>query len=251
MKSSYKVALTFSIPLLLFAVVFFLLLRGLTRDQLVGVTEEPPFSMTYTDSEIPLDNSDDFWSGIPPTNVHLWPQNARVPYGTEERDIRVRGVYNDREIAFLVEFDDETENREGPLNRDACAVLFGPSGSPATAQMMGHGGTGNIWHWVADQDTESQQDGGDSTFAVLELFTTGPGTQTPLALQTVAGRGEHSDGRWTVVLKRSLESLQVDALPLTPESELLVAFGAWDGQKVEALARKSISIMTNLVFERN
>ncbi len=250
MKSIQKVALAFSIPLLVFAVAFFLLMRVMTRDQLVGVTEEPPFTMTYTDSEIPLDPTDGFWADIPSTDVHLWPQNARVPYGTEERDIVVRGVYNDSEIAFLIEFEDETENREGPLNRDACAVLFGPLESPATAQMMGHGASGNIWHWIADQDSVSQQAGGDSTYAVLELFTTGPGTQSPLPQQTVAGRGQHRDGRWFVVLMRALENPQADALPLTAESDLLVAFSAWDGDKVEALARKSISIMTDLLFER-
>lgn len=251
MKSSHRVAVTFSIPLLLFGIVFFVLMRGVTQDQLVGVTEEPPLSIGHTDSDIPLDNSHEFWAGIDPTTVHLWPQNARVPYGTEERDIVVRGVYNDREIAFLIEFDDETENRAGPLDRDACAIFFGPSDSPGTAQMMGHGGTGNIWHWVADLDAELRRSGGDSTQAALELFTTGPGTQTPLESQTVSGRGEHRDGRWFVVLKRSLQSRQDDALPLMPDTDLIVSFAVWDGAKVEALARKSISIMTDLIFEQN
>jgi DMSO reductase family type II enzyme heme b subunit len=251
MKSTYKIALSFSIPLLLFAIVFFVVMRVLTRDRLVGVTEEPPFTIIHTDSEIPLDHADAFWAGIPPTHVHLWPQNARVPYGTEERDVEVRGVFNDREIGFLMEFDDATENREGPLNRDACAIFFGPGNSPATAQMMGHGASGNIWHWVADQDAESRREGGDPTEAVLELYTTGPGTQTPLEQQHVAGRGEHSNGRWYVVLKRSLESGQAGAVSLAPDADLLITFAVWDGEKVEALARKSISIMTHLVFERN
>ena len=251
MKSSHKVALTFSIPLLLFGIVFFVLMRSVTQDRLVGVTEEQPFSIRHTDSEISLDHLDEFWAGFDPTTVHLWPQNARVPYGTEERDIVVRGVYNDHEIAFLIEFDDETENRDGPTNRDACAVFFGPLDSPATAQMMAHGATGNIWHWVADLDAESRQRGGDSTQAVLELFTTGPGTQQPLERQTVAGRGEHGDGKWFVVLKRSTGNLQDDALSLMPETDLIISFAVWDGAKVEALALKSISIVTNLIFEPN
>ena len=112
MKGSVKVALGFSIPLLLFGVVFFLLMRFFTRDQLVGVTDEPPIQVTYTSSEIPLDPSSEFWMDINQTNVHLWPQNARVPYGTEERDLTVRAVFNDREIAFHLEFDDDTEDRE-------------------------------------------------------------------------------------------------------------------------------------------
>jgi DMSO reductase family type II enzyme heme b subunit len=251
MKSSLRTALWFSIPLLLFAIVFFVAMRAMTRDQLVGVTEEPPITITNTDSDMPLDHSDEFWSGIPAATVHLWPQNARVPYGTEERDIIVRGAYNDQDIAFLLEFEDETENREGPLNRDACAVFFGPADSPATAQMMGHGGTGNILDCVGNQDTESRQAGRDSTWAVLELFATGPGTQTPLAMQNVSGRGEHEDGRWYVVVKRALQSQQQDALPVAPTEQLLISFSTWDGAKVEAMARKSISIMTNLVFEQN
>ncbi len=251
MKSYQRIALTFSIPLLLFCIIFFVLMRGVTRDQLVGVAEEPPISMRYTGSEIPLDNSDAFWAEMEPTPVHLWPQNARVPYGTIERDIVIRGVYNDREIAFLIEFDDETESRDGPTNRDACAVFFGPGDSPATAQMMAHGATGNIWHWVADQDAESRLSGGDSTIAVLELFTTGPGTQQPLERQTVAGKGEYRDGRWYVVMKRSRESNQDDSIDLVGRADVLVAFRVWDGAMAEALARKSISIMTNLILEPN
>ncbi len=252
MKSSQKIALTFSLPLLVFAVAFFFTMRAVTKDQLVGVTEESPIVIGYSDSEtIPLNHTDEFWATIDPIRIHLWPQNARIPYGTEERDIVVRGVYNDREIAFLIEFDDETENREGPLNRDACAVFFGPSNTPATAQMMGHGDSGNIWHWVADLDAAARSSDGDSIQAVLELFTTGPGTQTPLEYQTVTGRGEHRDGRWFVIVKRTLESQQNDALSLSPETDLKISFGVWDGTKVEALARKSISIMANLNFERN
>lgn len=251
MKRSLKVALTFSIPLLLFCIVFFILMRGLTGDQLVGVTAEPPVSVSHTDLEIPLNPSDEFWAGVAPAQVHLWPQNARVPYGTTEKEIVVRGVYNDRDIAFLIEFDDETENRDGPTNRDACAVFFGPADSPATAQMMAHGGTGNIWHWVADLDADSRQPGGESTRAVLELYTTGPGTQTPLELQTVAGWGEHRDGRWFVVVKRAIAGVQTDGIDIGPGTDLIVSFAVWDGSKAEALARKSISIVTNLIFERN
>jgi len=251
MKGSVKVALGFSTPLLLFGVVFFLLMRFFTRDQLVGVTDEPPIQVIYTSSEIPLDPSSEFWLDIDQTNVHLWPQNARVPYGTEERDLSVRGVYNDREIAFHLEFDDDKEDREGPLNRDACAVFFGPANSPATAQMMAHGSTGNLWHWVADEDALSRQEGGDPTQAVLELFTTGPGTQTPLEQQTVLGWGEYSGTGWSVVIKRQLDSVQDDAVSVEPDSELIISFAVWDGSKVEALARKSISIVTNLVFESN
>ena len=251
MKGSHKVALAFSIPLLLFSVAFFVLMLGVTRDRLVGYFEEPPISVGYTDLAIPLDDTDEFWAGIAGVTVHLWPQNARVPYGTEERDIVVRGVYNDREIGFLMEFEDETENRDGPTSRDACAVFLGPASSPATAQMMAHGATGNIWHWAGDLDAEARRTGADSTHAVLELFTTGPGTQTPLELQTVAARGEHRNGKWFVVVKRSLESRQPDAVDLVPGADLIVSFGVWDGSKAEALARKSISIVTNLIFERN
>jgi DMSO reductase family type II enzyme heme b subunit len=250
MKALAKTILTFSVPLVLLGVLYFALMYRMTRDRVVGVTPEKPLVMRYTQHALPIDPLDEYWSSIDSSVIHLWPQNARVPYGTEERDVVVRGAYNELEVAFLLRFADSTESREvAPTGTDACAVFIGPGDSPAVAQMMGQDGSGNIWHWLADRDAEQYQGGDDSVQAALELVTTGPGTQTPLEHQTVVGRGEYRAGYWHVVLKRTLSSQQDDAIELSAGSDLIVSFAVWDGAKLEAFAAKSIAILRPLILD--
>ncbi len=249
MKPSTKAILAFSLPLLLLGVLYFVVMYRMTRDRLVGVTEETPLVIEYVQQDLPLDPLSDHWNDIDSNLIHLWPQNARVPYGTDERDVVVRAAYNDGEIAILLQFADSTESREvAPNGTDACAVFIGPADAPAAAQMMGQDASGNIWHWLADRDAERYQRDNDSVSAVVELVTTGPGTQTPLPLQTVAGRGAYRAGNWYVVFKRSLASRQNDALALSPGTDMIVSFAVWDGAKREAFSAKSISIVRPLVL---
>ena len=250
-KHTTATMLRFFVPLLVLGVAFFVVMYSLTRDRLVGVTEEEPLRISYTTSDIPLDPLAEYWAGTAAMMIHLWPQNARVPYGTQERDIWVRGSYNDREIAFQVEFEDATENRDVAPKPDACAVFIEPADSPAIGQMMAQDGSGNIWHWRADWDSEQHHNASDSVTAVAELITAGPGTQTPLASQNVAARGEYRDGKWHVVFKRSLSSQQEGAIELGTGRDQLISFAVWDGAKMESFAAKSISIMRSLIMERD
>ncbi len=243
--------LRFFAPLLFLGAAFFVVMYSLTRDRLVGVTEEEPLRIRYTTSDLPLDPLAEYWTGTTAMRIHLWPQNARVPYGTEERDIWVRGTYNDREIALQVEVEDDTENRDVAPKPDACAVFIEPAESPPTGQMMGQDGSGNIWHWRADWDTEQHRNASDSVKAVAELITSGPGTQTPLASQNVVAKGEYRDGKWHVVFKRSLSAQQEGAVGLAPGSDPLISFAVWDGAKTESFAAKSIAIMRPLILERD
>jgi DMSO reductase family type II enzyme heme b subunit len=248
MRGSTKAVLTFSVTLLLLGVGYFLVVYSVTRDQLVGVTKPEPLVVGYTSSTLPIDPFAEFWTTIEPMQIHLWPQNARLPYGREERDILVRGAFNDVDVSLLVEFEDETENRDTSSTPDACAVFLGPEDSPPAAQMMGQDATGNLWHWLADRDTEQYVNGVDSLHAVLELITVGPGTQTPLPDQTVMGKGDYRDGKWRVVFKRSLSNQQEGGLELSLGSTSLISFAVWDGAQMEAFAMKSISIVQPLVL---
>lgn len=249
MRRTTKAVVIFSIVLLLLGALYFVVMYAITRERLVGVTEEPPVVVHATESELPLDPRAPFWDRVEPMTIHLWPQNARVPYGKEERDVRVRSAYNDRHIAFLLEFADATEDRDAAKIPDACAVFLGPADSPPAAQMMGQDASGNIWQWLADRDKAEHMEGSDSVQAVRELITAGPGTQSPADSQTVAGRGEYGDGRWRVVFKRALVDAQEGGLALEPGGSYVVSFAVWDGAKMEAFASKSISILTSLILE--
>ncbi|MEW6456092.1 MAG: ethylbenzene dehydrogenase-related protein [Acidobacteriota bacterium] len=203
----------------------------------------------YTEESISVNPISEVWKSADFTKIHLYPQSARIPYGNSEKELLVKALYNDREIAFLLEFYDETEDRGGPVNPDACAILFVPNDGPATAQMMGYGSKANVWQWLADRDTEKYQKGNESIKTVRELIAHGPGTQTPMENQNVEGRGMHKDGKWAVVFKRDLKSNQEGEFEFKPGTDKNIAFAVWDGIKMESFSRKSISILRTLTLE--
>ncbi len=202
------------------------------------------------DHELGLDVDASFWGEIEPEKIKLYPQAARSPYGNVERELWVRLAYNDHEVAFLLEFEDDTEDLGAPVDPDACAILFAEGNAPATAQMMGYGSTANIWQWLADKNTRRYKDGDISIVPVRELIAHGPGTQTPLEKQNVDAKGEYREGKWEVVFKRNLESNQDGELEFRPGSTMTTAFALWNGSRMELFSRKSIAILRILNWEQ-
>jgi DMSO reductase family type II enzyme heme b subunit len=242
---------TFTVPLLLMGAVYFVVMRGMSQPREVVPAGNEPLMVTQTTATLPAEPDADQWSDIEPVKIRLFPQAARMPYGTEERDLWVRGVYNDREVAFLLEFRDETEDLGDPSTPDACAILLTDARSPATTQMMGHGSNANIWHWMADRDqARYRYDTDSAASAVRELIALGPGTQTLLPSQTVLGRGHYRNGTWRVVFKRQRESQQPGELALTPGNGVDVSFAVWDGASAESMSRKSIAVLRALTLEQ-
>lgn len=243
MKSSPKSVLAFMLSLVLVSALYFIVVRraGRTRSDL----EPPPQPLTiqYTTAELPLEPTAQWWEGIEPVTIHLYPQALMPPYGTEERDVVVRGAFNDREAAFLLEFRDETENRGSTVPPDGCAIMLALLGSPATVQMMGHADQANIWHWTADRDS--------ATVPVRELFASGPGTQSPLPGQHVQGQARYRDGTWLVVLKRPLASQQDGELALSSGADRQISFAVWDGAAMERLSKKSVAVLRPLSLEQD
>lgn len=249
MRGSTKTILTFALPLLALGLLYFIVIRGMSQRQFPVPDEEEPLIIGYTARDIPLDPTAEYWKDIEPVRVQLYPQAARVPFGTEERVIWVRGAYGDGEIALQLEFEDETENWGDQSTPDACAIMFTPGDTPATGQMMGHGSGANIWHWLAQVVADSEKREAASTQQVKELIATGPATQTPMENQNVFGVGEYHNGKWQVVFKRPLQSRQDGELALLPGHERKISFAVWDGAAMESLSRKSIAILRTLKLE--
>lgn len=250
MKNSYKAIFKFSSILLIICFLYFIIvyIKGLKKT--VVQFDAEFLQVRYTNLNIPLDIDNDFWKEIEAVKIHLFPQAARVPYGLEERDIWVRGIFNDFEIAFLLEFEDTTRNTALPPNSDACAIMFVPTKSVATAQMMGHASKANIWHWLAYRDISKKAVEKDSISAVRELIAMGPGTQNPMKVEEVEGKGKFHNGKWRVIMKRTLETQQDEKLTFK-EEQLKIAFAVWDGAKQESFGIKSISILRNLCLVRD
>ncbi|MFQ6607635.1 MAG: ethylbenzene dehydrogenase-related protein [Fidelibacterota bacterium] len=190
-----------------------------------------------------------FWQDIKAERILLYPQAAKSPYGTSEKELWVKAAYNKEEIAFLIEFEDSTQDLGTPANPDACALLLAAADAPATAQMMGYESTANVWQWLAERDVERFVKGNTSIKAVRELIAHGPGTQTPLEKQNVEGKGIYSEGKWKVIFKRKLKSNQEDEFQLKVGTNMRIAFALWDGSKMESFSRKSIAILRKLSWE--
>ena len=241
--------LTFLVSLLLVSVLYFLVVRGSGQPRLDGLSGDSTLTIARVAGPIPRDPGAAAWTGIEPVKVRLYPQTVRPPFGTEERDVWIRGMYDDREVAFLLEFADASEDRDATPGPDACAIMLVPDAARTARQMMGHGGRANVWHWLADRDAARYRAGDDSVRAVHSLLAAGPGTQSLMARQTVDGRGTYEGGKWGVLFGRPLASQQEGELELAPGHDLGISIAVWDGGRGERLSRKSIAITRALHLE--
>lgn len=249
MKKHHRTIVVVALSVIVIFGTYFFVLYRMSYSLSGNLEKQESVRIGYTDRTFDLDVDSGVWKEVEPVKVHLFPQSARVAYGNEERDIMVRGIYNDEEIAFLIEFHDESENRGGLENVDACAILFAPGDAPVTAQMMGFESKVNIWQWKADRDTARFMKDDDSVNVIREFVAVGPATQKPLQNQNVDGRGEYDNSRWRVIFKRKLLSQQEDEFDIKPGNDMNIAFAVWDGKKLETFSRKSISILRPLILE--
>jgi len=115
------------------------------------------------------DPNAEMWQKVTALQVPLSAQTVTRPIlrETKVKSVSVRALHNDKQIAFLVEWDDDTKNDSMVRVqdfRDAAALQFPQvQGQPFFCMGM-QGGNVNIWHWKADwqadiaawQDMESQ-----------------------------------------------------------------------------------------------
>lgn len=115
------------------------------------------------------DPNAEMWQSATALQVPLSAQTVTKPVlrETKVKSISVRALHNDKQIALLVEWDDDTKNDSMVRVqdfRDAVALQFPQvQGQPFFCMGM-QGGNVNIWHWKADwqadiaawQDMESQ-----------------------------------------------------------------------------------------------
>jgi mono/diheme cytochrome c family protein len=89
-------------------------------------------------------------------------------------------------------------------------------------------------------------------FTANSLQAKGPGTLTmrPRLSQLVSAAGTWNDGRWTVVLRRSLETKDPDSgITLAAGDKVSIAFAIWDGAARDRNGQKLVSIWHDLELE--
>jgi len=248
------------------------------------VIEEPAkpvvLNVRCLEKEIDLDEdiSIPIWETIKPTEVKLMHQVTVLPWPkTHIPGLVVKAFHNKKDIYFYLSWEDSTEDRVMDLEKftDACAIMFplGEDIKPHTI-MMGFMAKSNIWQWKATQDREYwlkqasvTQLSTDSRppfeekepfvvsrdipkSAVNDLMAIRVGTVTIKDEQNIQGRGIWDNGRWQVVIKRSIEASNPDEDVVFKLGEKrLCAFAVWNGSQGDRGGRKSISDWVELKLE--
>lgn len=149
-------------------------------------------------------------------------------------EVQVSAVHDGRTLAFRLEWSDATKNEaldDTTAFVDGAGVLLpGAVGAPL-ATMGAPTLPVNAWYWRADEDGQGRQ-----------VVAEGIGTTRPAIDEQVHGHGVWRDGRWHVVIARSLSVENAE-----PVVQLSVgvpsSFGVavWEGSSKERAGIKAFS----------
>ncbi len=224
------------------------------------------------EGELPTGPEDAGWAKISPMTIPLSGQVITRPVWPEPtaRALTVRSLHNGAEIAFLLEWQDNTKNdRLTPGTfRDGVAIGLPLGDAPAFFCMGQLDHYINIWHWKADwqsdidrraaKTSEKARDG-VRTFEVIprrvssveDLIGGGFSTLTTKEKQgRVQGKAVWKDGVWRVVMRRPLVSEeQENEAKLIPGRVQTVSFAVWNGENKERNGQKAVAPWFQLVID--
>lgn len=218
------------------------------------------------EGEVPDTPDDERWLQAEPMDLRLSGQVVVAPrwQNASIELVIARAAYNDKEIAFLLQWDDpfkdvthkedqefdakdiskvgafnsyvnpnETVPRKLETFRDALALQFPvklPEGTKKPHFMRGDASNPvHLWVWKADLDAEG-------TGSVEETIARG-WKQPPKAQaqdkQQVTAKAIWHQGRWNVVMKRPLITDDRSDVQFSPGKFIPMAINAWDGSNGE------------------
>jgi hypothetical protein len=224
------------------------------------------------EGELPTGPEDAAWAKVAPMTLPLSGQVITRPVWPEPtaRALTVRSLHNGTEIAFLLEWQDNTKNdRLTPGTfRDGVAIGLPLGDAPAFFCMGQLDHYINIWHWKADWQsdidrraakTSEKSKDGVRTFEVIprrvssveDLIGGGFSTLTTKEKQgRVQGKATWKDGVWHVVMRRPLVSEeQENEAKLIPGRVQTVSFAVWNGENKERNGQKAVAPWFQLVID--
>ncbi|MCH8177348.1 MAG: hypothetical protein IIC09_03965 [Proteobacteria bacterium] len=217
--------------------------------------------------DLPSSVQDEAWEKVPASTFRLVPNIVKEDrlFTPLNDAISVRVLYNELEIAFLLEINDRTESRPGgsvvsqlpdkseKMYSDAVALQFPKQDAYATAPvekpLYRHGDAEHhttIWYWNAGSIEPPIE-----PRAVL-LDATGPNSKMTKRVggNDLFALGEWQEGRWRVLFKRprgttdaSQESSVTDSADLIFRKGqfIPVSFANWDGNNGEVGSRHTLT----------
>ena len=149
--------------------------------------------------------------------------------------VQVAAIHDGERIAFRLEWNDPTENREitdTPDFPDGCGILL-PTVQFAPMAVMGAVGMAvNAWYWRADENGRGRH-----------VLAEGLGTTRTIDEELVRGNGVHENQRWHVVITRPMKVKIGSENPIQLEPGQSTGFGVavWEGGHGERAGLKAIS----------
>ncbi|MFQ5666107.1 MAG: ethylbenzene dehydrogenase-related protein [Candidatus Binatia bacterium] len=262
--------------------------RSLARKDGQEAAAAPAGPITAKRIQGPLDPWDPFapaWKRANPVAVPLMTLWARAQTTPK---LTVRALHTDRKIGFLIEWEDPNADFGGTRSQDfsdAVAIQFPLGTEPPAFEMGAKGSLVNIWQWRASKELEAAQRSvgathlvpavdfypfatdpvfqparatGNGLFAVIpplsitEFNAEGFGTLTPQPPddQQARGHGAWRDGKWRVVMVRSLKTDSSRDRTFAAGETVPVAFAVWDGSHHDRDGRKAVSVWQQVRVEK-
>ncbi|MFT4922380.1 MAG: DMSO reductase family type II enzyme heme b subunit [Haloarculaceae archaeon] len=174
------------------------------------------------------------WTEIPAATLSLSSAGASVPAADDTTVERatLAAAQTDEQLYLRLSWGDKTRDRSTSSLRlfaDAVAVQLPTNTSVRPPIAMGSPNNPvNVWYWSAANSTE-------------ELIAGGPGSTTPFDQTQVATDATYSDGRWHVVVSRSLDAPGTNRTTIPGDADMDLAVAVWNGSNMERSGQKSAS----------
>ncbi len=265
---------SFSVLPLFFGVLVATLVLGWLNIPIVS-SEGMIIRSHFISGEIPTTPDDPAWQNIPPVTLPLSGQVITRPVWPEPsaRALVVRSVHNGTDLAFLLEWEDNTKNdRLTPGTfRDGVAIGLPLGDAPAFFCMGQLDHYINIWHWKADWQSDIDRraaragekgKGGSGEVRRFEVIPrrassvedlVGGGFSTLTSKQAqgkVQGSATWKNGVWRVVIRRPMTSTDPEnEARLEPGRLQAIAFAVWNGENKERNGQKAVAPWFQLLID--
>ncbi len=211
----------------------------------------------FTEGSLPENGADPAWELAQPVTLVLAPNIIKEDrlFTPLSETITVRALYNQNDIAFLLELNDRTDSRPGEktsvgiqdeqyeLTPDAFAIQVPNEGafevSPVVIKpLYRHGDEAHpttIWYWNAgsiEPKVEAMS---------IVMNATGPDNKLEhRGSEDLKANGQWKDGRWRIVMQRPLKGKSGD-VSFAEGRYIPISFANWDGSNGEIGSKHTLT----------
>lgn len=219
-------------------------------DRMVNA-EDTVIIASEVEGALPIEPDDEAWAGAEITTFMMVPQIVGADrFFTPANDtVTVSALYNETEIAFLLEWDDRTRSVVGDedaakisdreLSSDAIQIQFPvtiPDGMEKPYFLKGDAARPvNLWSWSSGSVSEGDAVSLENAAGIDQIIARDG------AAVGLVGKGSYKDGTWRVVLSRPLSTPSDDDIQFQVGRFVPIAFAAWDGSNSEAGSSQTLT----------